>query len=283
MRTIWKSGLVLVMCLAAMFVVLPQPAAAHVFRVMLPLPDGNALPAFSFLPQQGVKCPLPGVVIAVGVGGHLIPQYHEHCQLLANRGYAVILIDPSNYPEELFPGPYSWHKGPGYVQGSINQGIVTGSLFLGVEWYLNGIRAAVDHLYFWPLVDRRRIALSGFSQPANAALTYACRDPRIKAVIWNYGGWPWVMPYDPWRLPPVQIFHGEEDDVYDVKYARKLALNLKSNMRCYELNIYPGEKHLFNIFYDIKRGENRFMKPALMDAFERMVCFLRKTLAVPCR
>jgi dienelactone hydrolase len=283
LRGVVKFGLFVALFVVTFSLSWSSSAFAHSFRVMLPLPDGSSLPAFAFLPQHGVSRPLPAVVVAVGVGGHLIPHYQEHCQLLANRDFAVVLIDPSNFPEELFPGPYSWDRGPGYLQGSINQGIVAGRLLFGLKWYLDGIKAAVDYMCCWPVVDRHRIALSGFSQPANAALTYACRDPRIKAVVWNYGGWPWVMPYDPWRLPPVLIFHGENDEVYDVKYARKLALNLKSNMRYYELYIYPGAKHMFNVFYDVRRGENRFLKPALLDAFEKLVCFLRKTLAVPCR
>jgi dienelactone hydrolase len=189
----------------------------------------------------------------------------------------VVLIDPSNFPENLAPGPYSWDKGMGWVIGSLNQGVVAARLALTSDWYLRSIRATVDFLCCWPLVDPRRIALSGHSQPANAALTYACQDPRIRAVIWNYGGWPWVMPYDPMKLPPVQIFHGEDDDVYNVKYARQLAFELQTHMRPHEVNIYPHQKHMFNVFYDLRR-ENRFMRPVILEAFERLVCFLHRTL-----
>jgi len=80
------------------------------------------------------------------------------------------------------------------------------------------------------------------------------------------------------RLPPVQIFHGDEDEVYDVKYAMRLALDLKSHMRCCDLNIYPGQKHLFNVYYDLNKGESRYSNPVIMDAFARMLHFLRDTL-----
>jgi dienelactone hydrolase len=177
----------------------------------------------------------------------------------------------------MAPGPWSWDRGFGYALGSFNQGYVGAKLALGKEWYLKSFRASVDYLCAWPLVDRKRIALSGFSQPANAVLSAACVDPRVKAVVWNFGGWPWIMPYEPFRLPPVAIFHGEDDDVYNVKYARELAFNLKTSMRPFELNIYPNQKHMFNVYYDL-HTENRFMKPALLDAFERMVAFLKQTL-----
>ncbi len=246
-------------------------------RVEIPVEKGTSLPAYIFLPQCGVTKPLPAVVVGVGVGGQKIAQYQQHCQLLADRNFVVALIDPSNYPEDLTPGPWSWDRGMGYVLGSINQGAVAGKLLMGNKWYLKSIGATVNFLSCSPWVDRDRIALSGHSQPANAALAYACKDPRIKAVIWNYGGWPWVMPYEPFRLPPVQIFHGDKDDVYDVKYARELAWNLKTSMRPHEVNIYPNQKHMFNVYYDL-RTENRFMKPALLDAFERLVSFLNRSL-----
>ncbi len=276
-----RLGPYLLFVLLLVTVMCPSASSANSFKTFIRLNDGGTLPVYCFLPQQGAKGPLPAVIVAAGVGAVKIAQYHEHCQLLANRNFVVAFIDPSNYPEELAPGPWSWDWGLGYLKGSVNQGVVGARLMVSNKWYLATIRATVDFLCSWPMVDCTRIALSGFSQPANAALAYACQDPRIKAVIWNYGGWPWIMPYEPLRLPPVQIFHGEDDNVYDVKYAKQLALELKSNMRCYELNVYPHEKHMFNIYYDMKRGENRFMKPALMDAFERMVAFLYRTMAVP--
>lgn len=264
------------------FCLCPSEVLAHSFKAFVPLQDGGTLPVYCFLPHHGAKRPLPAVIVGVGVGSTKILQYHDHCQNLANRDFVVVLIDPSNFPEELVPGPYNWDRGGGWVIGSLNQGVVAAKLAVTTEWYLKSIKAVVDYLVCWPLVDPHRIALSGHSQPANAALTYACRDPRIKAVIWNYGGWPWIMPYDPFRLPPVQIFHGEDDDVYDVKYARKLAFELKTSMRPFELNIYPHQKHMFNVFYDL-RTENRLMKPVILESFERLVCFLERVFNIPPR
>ncbi|MBM3301225.1 MAG: dienelactone hydrolase family protein, partial [Deltaproteobacteria bacterium] len=245
--------------------------------------DGGHLPGFGFLPDWRAKYPLPAVIVGTGVCGQLIPQYHNHCQHIANRGFVVVLIDPSNYPEALAPDPMHWDKGLGYAKGSVNQIVVATRLFFGYEWYLKTISATVDFLCSWQLVDPTRIAFSGHSQPANAALTYAGRDPRIRAIVWNYGGSPWIMPYDPMRLPPVQIFHGTEDEVYDVKYAMQLAMKLKSYMRPCDVNIYPGQKHLFNVYYDPSRGESRLSRPVLLDAFERLISFLNQALAVPFR
>ena len=270
--------------IAALFFLLLSSWHANVFaggfKTHIPLPDGGTLPAYCFLPQHGVKTQLPGIVVGVGVGSQVFVQYHVHCQNLADRNFAVILIDPSNYPESLSSGPVEWDKGLGYAKGAVNQVVVAGRLFFTDEWYLQSIQAAVDYLYNWPLVDPNRIALSGFSQPANAALTYACRDPRIKAVVWNYGGHPWVTPYDPSILPPVLIFHGLDDDVYDVKYAKKLASEMHKHGKYYEMHLYPNQKHMFTVYFD-PRTEYPVHRPVIADAFEKQISFLYRMLQIP--
>lgn len=247
------------------------------FRLEIGHPDGSRLPIYCFLPPQGFKSPLPAVICAVGVGGTLIPQYQVYCRALANRNFFVILVDPSNYPEWLAPSPDSWDRVPGYCLGGINQGVVAARLLFSDEWYLDSIRAVVDFLCSSPIVDSQRIALSGFSQPANSALTYACKDPRIKAIVWNYGGWPWITPYDPTKLPPVLIFHGTDDEVYDVKYAINLAAELGQANRDYEVHIYPGQKHQFNMYYDLwtETPEDR---PVIRHSFEILISFLYRKL-----
>jgi len=246
-------------------------------RAQIPLIDGSFLPAYYFYPTYGVPQPVPGVVVGVGVGGQKFIQYQLHCRWLADRGFVVVLIDPSNYPEALSPGPYAWDRLPGTLFADFNQIVVGGKLFFGLEWYLAAIGSTVNYLCSVPAVDPTRIVVSGFSQPANAALTYACRDPRVKAVVWNYGGWPWIMPYDPQKLPPVVIFHGTDDQVYDVKYALELEANLRAAGRDCEANIYPGQKHMFTVYFD-PRTEEPFEKPVIQDSFERLVSFLYRKL-----
>lgn len=271
---------------AALFLVVlflfPAQSRGHSFRAEIPLPDGKMLPAYCYLPQHGVKSRLPAVVVAAGAGGTKVLQFHEYCRFLADRNFVTVFIDPSNFPETLTPGPFDWDRGPGNLFAMFNQLVVGARLVFDQKWYTDSFKAVVDYLCMSPFADPQRIAISGFSQPANAVLPYACMDPRIKAVIWNYGGWPWIFPYQAAQLPPVQIFHGEDDDIYDVKYARELAWELRSNMKYFEVNIYPGQPHMFNIYYDPHK-ENRYMKPALLDAFERLVAFLNRVLACPQR
>lgn len=255
-------------------------AWAQAAPIHVPLPGGGTLKAYQFLPHQPHCYRLPVIVSGVGVGAVKIMQHHVFSQSLANRGFMVILFDPSNYPESLAPGPLEWDRYPGKIVGDLNQVVVAGRLFIGLEWYLKSFRALVDYASSLPYADPNRIALMGFSQPANAILTYACRDKRIKSVIWNYGGSPWVMPFDPLYLPPVLIFHGTADEVYDVKYARKLVCKLDFFGKDYEAYIYPGQKHLFNVYFD-PRKETPHQNPIIFDSFNRLLAFLHRTLCIP--
>ncbi len=270
----------LVVVVVAILLAWSSVAHAGSFKVWVPLLDGRSMPAYCFIPDYPVQGPLPAVIHGVGVGAQLYIQHHVHCQELANRNFFVMLIDPSAWPEWLLPGPFTWNKFPTSIVTSLNQGMAAAKIFFNFEWYVEGLRAATDYLCGCPLVDRNRIAISGYSQPANAALTCATRDPRIKAIVWNYGGSPWIMPYNACRLPPVQIFHGTEDEVYHVRYALDLAANLAAANRYYQLYIYPGQKHLFTIYYDLET-ETRYSRPVIQDSFEKLVSFLYLALQPP--
>ena len=136
------------------FILLVTQGFAFTYRAEIPLPGGGYLPGYCFLPRHGIKAPVPGVIVGVGVGSTKILQYHAYCQHLADQNFFVVLIDPSNFPESLAPGPFSWEKGPGRVVGDINQAIVAGKLAVTSKWYLNSIRGTVDYLCRMPMVDR---------------------------------------------------------------------------------------------------------------------------------
>ena len=244
-------------------------------KVTIPLADGSELAGYSFTPENPVSNPMPGVVVAANVGGAKLVQYHTYCRNLANRNFSVLLIDATNFPETLTPGPETWRRMPYHIWAWATHLAVVARLTFGNEWYLQTMQAAVDHMSRDSRVDPRKIALSGFSQSANAALPFASRDSRIKGVVWNNGGWPWVMPFDPKKLPPVLIFHGEEDGVYNVKYARNLASKLeqaKCECECY---IYPKQRHMFNIYFDLNK-EGDCANPVLTSSFEHLVNFLNR-------
>jgi dienelactone hydrolase len=211
------------------------------------------------------------------VGGLKLDQYHSYCRKLADRNFAVLLIDATNFPQYLTPGHDTWRKTPYQIWHWTNHLSVVARLAVSHDWYVENIRSAVDCLSSRPGVDRSRIGVSGFSQSANAALTCASGSKKLKCVVWNNGGWPWILPYEPSELPPVLIFHGEKDGVYDVKYARQLASELDAANKDYECYIYPGQRHMFNLYYDLNGSDDSY-NPALSSSFERLCLFLGRVL-----
>ncbi|MBI4963773.1 MAG: dienelactone hydrolase family protein [Desulfomonile tiedjei] len=245
--------------------------------VEIPLTGRETLPGYYFLPDTSVDNPWPGVVVAANAGGAKLIQFHAYCRKLAKNGYAVLLLDASGYPPCLTPGPDSWRKMPHHIWAWINHLSVVARLAMGHQWYIRNIDSAVSYLASQPRVNSAKIAVSGFSQSANAALAYANKNSRIRCVVWNNGGWPWILPYEPAELPPVLIFHGEADGVYDVRYARELAAQLEAAKRNFECCIYPGERHMFNVYYQLDQpGDDD--KPVLTSSLQVLVDFLERFL-----
>jgi dienelactone hydrolase len=241
------------------------------------LPDGDVLPAFCFFPGEHVANPWPGVVVAANAGGAKLTQYHTYCHRLSDKGFAVLLIDASGYPEWLTPGADTWRKMPYHIWAWINHLSVVTRMAMGCDWYLRNIDCAVDFLRNHPRVNPSQIAVSGFSQSANVALSYASGCRKIACLVWNNGGWPWTLPYDPSKLPPVLLFHGDADGVYNVRYARKLSSELQSAHSEFECHIYPGQRHMFNLYYDLENpGDDD--NPAIKSSFRQLVVFLNRVL-----
>jgi dienelactone hydrolase len=273
-RTSFLSALLLALTLSAVFSTCAHSGTA---RIQIPLSDGGFLPAFVFTPDTSSRC-CPGVVVAGNAGGVNLVQYHTYCQKLAERNYVALLIDGSNFPESLAPGPDTWRRMPYHIWAWACHLLVAARLGFGHDWYVCHVDAAVECLRSLPEVDSTRIALSGFSQSANACLCYAsANNGKVKSLVWNNGGSPWIMPYDPSRVPPALILHGEKDGVYSVDYARNLASELKragSDVECF---VYPGQRHMFMVYYDLTMPSDE-ENPALASSFERLCAFLSRTL-----
>ena len=124
---------------------------------------------------------------------------------------------------------------------------------------------SVSHIASRPEVDAQRIGLLGFSLGAYLSLASASIDPRIKAVVDFFGGFPKEMKLFMRRFCPVLILHGEADDTVPVSEAHYIALLAEKKNVPYELQIYPGAGHGFT--------------PEIMaDASQRTLNFLRKYL-----
>jgi carboxymethylenebutenolidase len=125
---------------------------------------------------------------------------------------------------------------------------------------------AISHIDQLPSVDAQRIGLLGFSLGAYLALSVASVDPRVKAVVEFFGGFPKEMKFFMRRLCPVLILHGEADATVPVQEAYDLQALLEKKGMPYEIMIYPGAGH-------------GFANDVWRDAGKRSLHFLRKFLA----
>ena len=115
-------------------------------------------------------------------------------------------------------------------------------------------------------VDPERIGLMGFSLGGYLALSVASVDPRVRAVVEFFGGFPKEMKLFMRRMPPVLILHGDADTSVPVDEAYHLQQVLESRKVAYEMKIYPGAGHGFS-------GE------VWRDAGRRTLAFLNQHLA----
>ncbi len=273
-----SSGVLLAVCVLTLLLFpFSQCCIAAGTPTAIPLSGKTTLPAFYFMPEGRTGAPLPGIVVAAPAVAAQYVQYHNYCEKLACLGYAVLLFDAANCSKRLPSCPECWRQTPHNIWSWEMNVLVALRLALGYEWYVSNIGAAMDYWAHFPGVDSDRILLSGFSQSANAALSYAGSDPRVKGVVWNCGGWPWIMPYDPERLPPVLIFHGKRDGVYSVRNAIRLARELRNAGRDCECHLYDGGRHLFNIYYDLNAPDDH-LKPAILSSFACLIKFCARVL-----
>lgn len=277
MRQLLKHWLFWGMISITLITVMATASNADKKAVNVVLPDGETLNGLTFSPGPEVPNRWPAVLVAANAGGIKLVQYHTYCQRLADYGFAVLLVDASGYPEWLTPGGDTWRKMPYHIWAWINHLSVVVRLVAGSDWYLTNIDSSVDFLRSHPRVDPDKIAISGFSQSANVSLMYASGSDKIASLVWNNGGSPWIQPYEPSRLPPTAIFHGDSDGVYNVRHALELAEELRKAEIDVECHIYPKERHMFNVYYDLDRPSD-FDRPAIESSFNQLVAFLSRTL-----
>ena len=126
---------------------------------------------------------------------------------------------------------------------------------------------AVSHVEQHPQVDANRIGLLGFSLGAYLALSVASVDPRVRAVVEFFGGFPKEMKFFMRHLCPVLILHGEADSTVPVQEAYDLQALLEKKEIPYEMKVYPGAGHGFDneIWRDAGIRTLRFLQKFLTD------------------
>src|SRR6266576_1444544 len=198
----------------------------------------------AYLPDAPWK--LPAVLALYGSGGG-VEGMNEPASMLAAQGFAVFVLH------------YFDRTGITYVADKQ-------TIFRHFPAWGKTVWDAVSHIEENPSVDAANIGLLGFSLGAYLALSVASVDPRVKAVVEFFGGFPKEMRLFMRRLCPVLILHGEADPTVPVQEAYDLQNLLEKKGIRYEIKIYPGAGHGF----DSVTGR---------DAAIRSLRFLQKHLA----
>jgi predicted peptidase len=105
------------------------------------------------------------------------------------------------------------------------------------------VLAALDSLVTQLPVDRTRVYITGYSMGGEGAFDFLTRRPHLFAAAIPISS---VADTAKARLIyqiPVWAFHGDQDDVNDVKYFRLMIAALKKNNGAPIYTEYPGFKH----------------------------------------
>jgi dienelactone hydrolase len=198
----------------------------------------------AYLPDSGGKHP---TVLALYGSGGGVSGMNEPAAMLATQGFAVFVLH--------------YFDRTGTTQVTDKPTIVRNFPAWGKT-----VWDAISHIEKHPQVDASRIGFLGFSLGAYLALSVASVDPRVKAVVEFFGGFPKEMKFFMRRLCPVLILHGEADATVPVQEAYDLQSLMEKKGIPYEMKIYSGVGHGF---------ENEVWR----DAGLRSLQFLQKYLS----
>ena len=210
--------------------------------------QGLKLRVFVAVPEPSEN-PMPLVEIHHGGGGYET-IYEEMAMEMASNG---------------FVGAAMIHRGYSGSEGEMEYG----------KGEILDIKNLTEALIQRPYVDENRIGIMGYSRGGHNAI--------LAMEKWDYfaAGALWSTPVDmlelvrsvPWisqiiggmpdEIPeeyhvrssihfvsrincPVLILHGEQDDVVSVRHARRLAREMDTHGKIYDLKLFPHEAHTWS-------------------------------------
>lgn len=101
----------------------------------------------------------------------------------------------------------------------------------------------IEHYLKKPFVDRSQVYIVGMSMGAFGALDMVARYPKLFTAAVSMGGAIYPERIAKLRKFPIRLYHGQEDKVVPITYARDVYYQLKSNGSNSEIVEYPGIGH----------------------------------------
>ena len=210
------------------------PSSQTPLQGCLALPDGPG--------------PHPGVVVIHEIYG-LNDNIRDITGRLAVEGYASLAVD-------LFSG-----RNRTLCMARLMAGSLTGRS----AHVVSELRAGADFLTARPEVDAQRIGVVGFCMGGGLAITWGCRDQRLRAIAPFYGTNPRPLAAARRLCPVVGSYPGKD---FTARSGRKLDARLETYGIVHDIKVYPGARHSF--FNDQGKAHD---PAASADAWERLLAF----------
>lgn len=232
-------SLMAALCGAAFAAPTPGP-----HKTMHYLSGGKNIGIVLYSPSKPGK--YPAIVILHGSNGPVSDFVGGYAQQLADQGFVIALI---HYFDRTNTVPY-----PSFSLMEKN-----------FPAWTQTVRDGISYLNQNPRVEKDSIGLLGISLGGFLSTAVSSADPRVKAVVNVSGGIPGAVAKEAKKMAPTLILHGDADRTVPVQQAYELQSVLKRTGTPYEIEIYPGEGHMFH-------GEAQF------DAMTRALGFLDEHL-----
>jgi dienelactone hydrolase len=242
----WRSWLLLLPLVAG--VGLPASAADKTVpqsqKTAYYLSGGKKIGVEIYEPSKPGR--FPAIVILHGSNGPMSNFVDGFAQQLADQGYVLAMI---HYFDKTGTTAY-----PSYALMQKN-----------FPAWVQTVRDGISFLDQHPRVKKDDVGLLGVSLGGFVSSSVGSSDPRVKAVVNVSGGIPEEIAKAAKKMAPTLILHGDADQTVPVQQAYALESVLKRTQTPYEIEIYPGQGHMF-------RGEAQF------DAMTRTLGFLDEHL-----
>jgi carboxymethylenebutenolidase len=236
-------------------------AAVQVVRAQAPktqtveFPSGKET-ASGFLAVPGKPGVYPGLVVVHEWWG-LNEWVKEQSEKLAQQGYIVLAVDL--YRGKSAADPADAHE---LMRG------------MPQDRAIRDMQAAFDYLATRKDVKPGRVGAIGWCMGGGLALQLAIHQPRLAAVVVNYG----ALPTDPNDIQQIGAWvlgnFGADDKGITPADVQAFEKTMKGLNRRIDVKIYPGAGHAF----ENPNNSSGYRPEAADDAWKRTLAFLHNAL-----
>lgn len=236
----WRRSTIILSLMVALSASALAASSPEAHKTMHYVSGGKNIGIVLYSPSRPGR--YPAIVILHGSNGPVSDFVGGYAQQLADQGFVIALI---HYFDRTNTTPY-----PSFSLMEKN-----------FPAWTQTIRDGISYLNQNPRVEKDSIGLLGVSLGGFLSTAVSSADPRVKAVVNVSGGIPPAVIKDAKKMAPTLILHGDADRTVPVEQAYDLESVLKRTGTPYEIEIYPGEGHMFH-------GDAQF------DAMTRALGFL---------